>query len=75
MLAVEHIIVTVAVADLRGIDQTGIKLRCNLADPLDVQLPLVSTPGNLQQLAVDHHFLVGTGVTCSHVVLLIFCRY
>ena len=56
VLAVKHIIVSVAVADLRRIDQTGVKLRCNLADPIDVQFPLITAAGDFQHLAVDHHF-------------------
>ena len=51
------------------------ELRCNLADPLNVQLLLVAAVGSLQQIAIDHYFLVDTGVTGSYVVFLIFCRY
>ena len=74
MLAVEHIVAAAAVADLGRVEQPGVKRCCDLAHPVDVQLPLVAATGDFQKLAVDHHFLIGAGTACFHVVLLIFCR-
>ena len=48
MLAVKHIVAAAAVADLRRIDQTGVKPRSNLSYPVDVQLPLVAATGDFQ---------------------------
>lgn len=60
VLSVEHIIVTAAVADLRKVKQTGVKLGRNSADSINPQLPLASTPGNQHHLALYHHGLLKT---------------
>ena len=58
VLTIENIVVTVPVADLRGIGDALIKLGGDSLDTVGVEVPLVVAARNFQKLAVDDHFVM-----------------
>ena len=58
VLTIENIVVTVPVADLRGIGDSLIKLGGDSLDTVGVEIPLVVAARNFQKLAVDDHFVM-----------------
>ena len=59
VLAVKDEIAAVAVADFRLVGDAFVKIKGDLRDLVGLLPALVSVAGDLQLIAVDHHFLIG----------------